>query len=56
MPRHQKGNKKLTVTITSGDFQPNSQSTITSGDFYLGTTWPLLLFGWKSPGVNIPGV
>jgi len=36
----------------SGDFHQNSQSTITSGDFHLGTTWPPLLSGWKSPGVT----
>ena len=41
----------------SGDFHPNSQSTITSGDFHLGTTWwPPLLSRWKSPGVSFPGV
>jgi len=27
-----------------------------SGDVHLGTTWPPLLFGWKSPGISIPGV
>ena len=26
------------------------------GYFHLGTTWPPLLSGWKSPGVGIPGV
>jgi len=40
----------------SGDFHLSSQSTITSGDFHLGTTWPPLLSGWKSTGVSIPGV
>ena len=50
------GNQKLTLTATWGDFHPNSQSTITSGDFHLGTTWPPLLSWWKSPGVSIPGV
>jgi len=43
MSRHRQGNKKLTLTITSGDF-------------HLGTTWPPLLSGWKSPGVGIPVV
>jgi len=40
----------------SSDFHPNSQSTITSGDFHLETTWPPLLSGWKSPWVSIQGV
>jgi len=26
------------------------------GAFHLGTTWPPLLSGWKSPGISIPGV
>jgi len=47
---------ELTLTTMSGDFHPNSQSTITAGDFHLGTSWPPLLSGWKSPGVSIPGV
>jgi len=47
---------KLTLPITQDDFHPNSQSTVTSGDFHLGTTWPPLVSGWKSPEVSIPGV
>ena len=47
---------KLTLTITWCDLHPNSQSTITWGDFHLGTTWPALLSVWKSPEVSIPGV
>jgi len=42
MSRHQQGNKKLTLTITSGGF-------------HLGTTWPPLLEitgGWYSRGVS----
>jgi len=34
MPRHQQGNKKLTLIITSGDFQPKRTLTIMSGDFH----------------------
>jgi len=68
MTRHQQGNKKLTLIITSGDFHPkltltimsgdfhpNSQSAVTSGEFHLRTTWPLLLSGWKSPGLLFQG-
>jgi len=47
---------ELTLTIMSVDFHPNSQPTIRSGDSHLGTTWPPLLFRWKSPGVSFPGV
>ena len=47
---------ELTLTIMPGDFHPNSQSTITLGDFHLGTTWPPLLSGLRSPRVSIPGV
>ena len=43
MWRDQQGNKKLALTTTWGDL-------------HLGTTWPPLLSGWKSPGVGIPGV
>jgi len=43
MWRYQQGNKKLTPTITWGDL-------------HLGTAWPPLLSGWKSPGAGIPGV
>jgi len=71
MSRDQRGNKKLTLTITSGDnvgspqthtnhnvgrFPPEITSTIMWGDFHLRTTRPPLLFRWKSSGVSIPGV
>jgi len=41
MSRHQQGNKKLTLTVML---------------IHLGTTWPPLLSGWKSPGAGIPGM
>jgi len=47
---------ELTLTIMSGDFHPSSQSTTTSSDFHLGTTWLPLLSGWKSTGISIPRV
>jgi len=47
---------ELTLTIIWGDFHPEITLTITSGDFHLGTAWPPLLPGWKSPEISIPGV
>jgi len=34
MSRHQHGNQKLTLTMTSGDFYPNLTLTTTWGDFH----------------------
>jgi len=34
MSRHQQGNKKLTLTITSGDFRSKLTQIITPGDFH----------------------
>jgi len=47
--------RELILTMTWDDFYPNSQST-TLGDLLLGTTWPTLLSGWKSPKVGILGL
>jgi len=55
MSRYQQGNKKLTLTITSGDFHHKLTPTITPDDFHPGTTWAPLLYGWKLPGVRFPG-
>ena len=47
---------ELTLSIIWGDFHPELTLTITSDDFHLGTAWPPLLPGYKSPEVSMPSL
>jgi len=54
------GQRLVWLTIhtdyNEGWFPPELALTITLVDFHLGTTWPQLLSGWKSPGSSTPRV